>query len=143
MHHDKICTCFQTRIENSDHQLLDEVSKIEGTVSDILHYQLLFEWWKQRPGVTAPRSIILTSEHLLLCDEDFTLPNVRLRLVDKVHVDDVVKIRSEDNPLHLTFIMKPTSVFGGKRRWRLTAQLRTAIEKLRLETRRACRQAES
>lgn len=112
-------------------------------MSDIVHYQLLFQRWKRRPGEIAPRSLILTSEHLLLCEEDFTLPNVTLRLIDKASISDVLRIRSEDDPLHLTFIFKPTSVFGPRRKWRLVGSLRGAIEKLRTEARRLCPQAAS
>jgi hypothetical protein len=125
-------------MENWDQQLLDEVSKLIPSMSDIVHYQLLFEWWKSRPNETSARSLIMTNEYILLCNEDFCLPFVKLQLVEKVHVREVLKIRPEDNPLHLTFILKPTSVFGSKRRWRLAVAQRSAIEKLISEARKLC-----
>ena len=33
-------------------------------------YQLLFQHWKKRPGLLAPRTIIVTDTHVFLCTED-------------------------------------------------------------------------
>ena len=57
------------QIYNQDSQLLDAVvdfaeSKSQGKTKhdpDVAHYQMLHQLWRKRPGVSAPRSVVVTN----------------------------------------------------------------------------------
>ena len=108
---------------------------------DVVHYQMLFQIWRNKPGVSAARSVVLTPSLLLLCEEDLSSVDVHLKILDTAFLKDVWKITPEANPLQLTFIFKPTSVFATRRKWRLRADSRQAMAKLEEECRRVCTEA--
>ena len=129
-------------ITNKDSQLLDCVAEmihsLGGIEIDIIFIQLLSQIWKQTPGYSVPRTLILTPKRLLLCDENLSNENVEIKLLDSVLLKDIFKIRPEDDPLKLTLIMKPQSkVSLVKRKWRLLGDSALIIVKIMDELRKA------
>lgn len=116
----------KVKLANKDSQLLDAVAdivqKLGGVETDVVHYQMLYQIWKQKPGIAAPRTLILTPKYFLLCDEDVSHRDVRISVIDSVKVSDIHNVRPEDDPVKLSLIMKPTgSLSFTKRKWRLQA----------------------
>jgi hypothetical protein len=94
-----------------------------GYETDLVYYQMLSQIWRQKPGIQIPRTFIITPKVLLLCHEDITSINIRLQLIDSVHVSNIYRVRLErDDPLKITIIMKPEGALSfTKRKWRLMA----------------------
>jgi hypothetical protein len=130
-------------IANKDSQLLDAVSditrRLKSDETDIVHYQILYQIWKQKPGVAIERSLIVTPKVLLLCEEsiDPSSLNVTVRAIDSVRLKDIYRVRAEDDPLKLTLIMKPEGkVSFVKRKWRLLGDAAMAISRAYEEIRK-------
>ncbi len=130
----------KVRIENTDAQLLDGVTGILRSLKneqlDVLHYQMVFQFKRKQPDKMIPRSLILSQETLLLCDEDLASTTVRVKLVDSIKLKKISKLKIEDNPLCLTIHFKPNAVTS--RKWRLCFENRAAVIKARDEFKRAC-----
>lgn len=129
------------KIENKDAQLLEHVMKYisnMGTDNDIVHYQMVYQVWRTRPGVRIPRTVILTQSLILLCSEELHSVNIGLKVLDSASLKDVFKIYPEDNPLYMTIVFKPSSVFSSRRKWRLCTDSRNTVSRLLEESRRAC-----
>jgi hypothetical protein len=128
------------RIENKDGQLLEQISKHLGTLSDhdIVHYQMVHTTNSKRPGWQAPRSVVLTKSMLFLCREDLSSVDVRLTVLDSSHLKDVRKVFHEDNPLFVTFVFKRTGVLSAQRKWRVFCDARPPAARLLEECKRAC-----
>lgn len=132
---------FNVKIENKDAQLLEHVMKYistMGTDNDIVHYQMVYQVWRTRPGVRIPRTIILTQSLILLCSEELHSVDIGLKVLDSASLKDVFKIYPEDNPLYMTVVFKPSSVFSSRRKWRLCTDSRSTVQRLLEESRRAC-----
>ena len=127
-------------IENKDAQLLDGVMDIlrsfKNTQLDVLHYQMCFQYRRNKADKMIPRSIILSQEMLLLCDEDLTTPSVQLKLVDSIKLKGISRVKIEDNPHCMTIYFKSNVVTS--RKWRLFFETRTAASRTRDECKRAC-----
>lgn len=129
------------KIDNKDAQLLEHVMKYIsslGSDHDIVHYQMVYQVWRTRPGVKIPRTIILTQSLILLCSEELHTVDIGLKVLDSAGLKDVFKIYPEDNPLFVTVVFKPSSVFSSKRKWRLCTDSRATVTRLLEECRRAC-----
>lgn len=129
------------KIENKDAQLLEHVMKYIsslGTDHDIVHYQMAYQVWRNRPGIKVPRTVILTQSLILLCSEELNSVDIGLKVLDSAGLKDVFKIYAEDNPLYVTLVFKPSSVFSSKRKWRLCTDSRNTVSRLLEECRRAC-----
>ncbi len=59
-------------------------------------------------------------------------------MLDSASLKEVFKVYPEDNPLFLTVVFKPTSLFASKRKWRLCTDSRATVTRLLEEVRRAC-----
>lgn len=133
----------KVKIQNTDGELLDSVVHIvrdlDGELTDVVHYQMLYQYWKKKADVSVPRTIIITPTFFLLCEENLASIDVQLKLIDHVAIKDVRTIRSEDDPLELTILIKPSSRLKLKdRRWRLRSDTRAAMSRVRDECRKAC-----
>jgi hypothetical protein len=127
------------KIFNRDSQLLDAVadyaeSKSHGKSKkhdpDIAHYQMLHQIWRKRPGVSAPRSIVITSTFLLLCIEDLHRQDVKLSVLDYSSVGDISKVIAEDDPFCVTVVFKSASFGITQRKWRVRLSSTAAASKL-------------
>ena len=175
-----ICTCLEklpkVSILNTEPQLLDSVHRFlheyvssqqalghdsySSDDNEVLYYQMLFQINANNTSMTndnvdsglrLSRSIILTPNYMLLCDEDLSTDKVQLKVIDQTTYTDIVLIRPEENPLHITIVMKQPqvkkktrigSVFAGsgtKRQWKLSTSNRGITEKLTQECRRLCK----
>jgi hypothetical protein len=135
-------------ILNKDDQLLDAVAsaaekrKKGGTGlteenPDITHYQMLYQIWRNRPGLCAQRSIALTPNLMFLCDEELCSQEVHLTVLDSASIKDVSKVIAEDDPLNITIVFRPAGVIGiTHRKWRLRLPSRSAASKLHDELRK-------
>lgn len=126
------------QIYNRDSQLLDAVvdfaeSKSQGKTKhdpDVAHYQMLHQLWRKRPGVSAPRSVVVTSTLLLLCSENLLEQDVKLTVLDSSPVSDVSKIVAEDaDATCVTIIFKSASFGITQRKWRLRLKSTAAATK--------------
>jgi hypothetical protein len=132
----------KVKLQNKDSQLLDTVAdvihKLGGVETDVVHYQMLYQIWKQKPGVMAPRTLIITSQWFLLCNEDMSQRDVHLTVLDSVQIADIHKVRPEDDPLKLSLIMKPRSgtMQFSKRKWRLQADSSVVMSRVLDEMRK-------
>jgi hypothetical protein len=139
-------TTIKVPIENNDAQLLEQLGEILKELKcahlDVLHYQMLYQFRgtdHPSPDKLVPRTLIVSQEMLLLCNEDLSSSQVRLTLVDSTPLKSITKIHSEDNPLHLTvFFRSNATMFGRPRKWRLSFDSRSVAAKTRDECRRAC-----
>lgn len=132
--------------DNRDSQLLDRVAEIIRQLScdetDIVYYQMLYQVWRQKPGVLVPRTFIVTPRILLLCHEEITCLDVQLQLLDHIFLTNIYRVKQEDDPLKITIIMKPESAMSfTKRKWRLMADNVNIIMKIRDEIRKTCQDA--
>ena len=129
------------KIENLDLQLIEKVTQYVlnlGLDHDILHYQMAFQVWRKQPHLKAARSIVLTQSLVLLCRENLSIGQVELEVLDKANLTEIYKIFSEDNPLYVTFVIKPSKILSKTRKWRLCTDSRATTAKLQEECRRAC-----
>ena len=130
----------KVKLENKDSELLDAVADIihelGGVDTDVVHYQMLCQIWKQKPGIAVSRTLILTPQWFLLCDEDTSQRDIVLSVVDSVKVSDIHKVRPEDDPLKLSLIMKPSGMSFTKRKWRLLADSSMAMSRVLDEMRK-------
>lgn len=129
-------------IENTDAQLLDGITDIlrsfQSNLVDVLHYQMLHQYRKKEPNILFPRSLVISQEMILLCDEDLTLSHVKVSCADSNRLKNILHLRFEDNPLHLTILFKSKAVFGPGKKWRLIFESRSAAMRTRDECKRAC-----
>lgn len=125
-------------IFNKDSQLLDAVvefaeSRSQGKVKhdpDIAHYQMVHQLWRKRPGVSAPRSVVVTSTLLMLCSENLLEQDVKLTVLDSSSVSDVSKIVAEDADASCVTIIFKSASFGiTQRKWRLRLKSTAAASK--------------
>jgi hypothetical protein len=129
-------------ISNKDSQLLDCLLELiqslgGGLDTDIIFTQYISQIWKQRPGYSILRTLILTSQRLLLCAESLERVDVKLDLIDSVMLKDIHRIRPEDDPTKVTLIMKPQGKMSlVKRKWRLQSDSPMIIVKLTDEIRK-------
>lgn len=132
------------QISNNDFQLVQKVmectaSQDTGGDHDIVYYQMLFQVWRSKPHVKAPRTIVMTKTLLLLCRECLTSSDISIEVVDKALLSDVQKIApAADSPLHVTLVLRPPKVFAAARKWRLCLDSPAASSRLQEECRRAC-----
>ena len=129
------------RIMNKDGELLDSViSSVSslGMDPDIVQYQMVYQTWPEKPGISAPRSLILASKMIILCDEALDSFTVDLKIIDSANVRDIWKVQNEDDPLVLLLIFKSQTLFGARRKWRLKASSRQAVIKFQEDCRRVC-----
>lgn len=130
-------------IDNKDSQLLDRLLEIiqslgGGLDTDIILTQYISQIWKQRPGYSVLRTIILTSQRLLLCHEYLNQVDVKLEVIDTTLLKDIFKVRPEDDPTRITIIMKPQGKMSlVKRKWRLQSTSPMIIVKMTDEIRKA------
>ena len=129
-------------IENTDAQLLDGVTEIlrglKSTLFDVTHYQMVFQYKKKHASILYPRSLVVSQDFILLCDEDLTSCDAKISLVDSNRLKNIFQVRTEENPLHLTIMFKSKAVFGPGKKWRLIFETRTAATRTREECKRAC-----
>lgn len=147
------------QISNNDFQLVQRVMECtasQGTGGggdlhcDIVHYQMLFQVWRSRPHLKAPRSLVMTKTLLLLCRERLTSSDISIDVIDQALLSDVQKIvvatgaatggvaTAADSPLHVTLVIRPPKVFAAARKWRLCTDSLAASSRLQEECRRAC-----
>jgi len=138
-------------IDNNDFQLVQRVMErvcsrgggLQGEDHDIVYYQMLFQVSRRsKPSdLKAPRTIIMTKSLLLLCRERLTSSDIAIDVVDQAALSDVQKIivgDKDSSPLHVTLVLRPTSVFAASRKWRLYADSSIACRRLQEECRRCC-----
>lgn len=128
---------------NKDDELVARVTLAAqslGVDSDVVHYQMLYQVWRHRPGVEAPRTVILTPSLLLLCEEQLNSASVDMIIIDQSAAKEVYKVQLEDDPLLLTIIFKPTKMFASRRKWRLKTDNKGAVSRLQEECRRICQE---
>lgn len=132
------------RIENKDADLLDcvirNVSNL-GLDPDIIHYQMLYQTWPNLIGIAIPRTVILASKMILLCDEDLDSFKVNLKILDSANVKDIWKIQNIGDPLVVEFIFKPQSLFAKRRKWVLKCDNRSSSIRLQEDCRRICNES--
>lgn len=63
--------------------------------TDVVLYQMLWQIWRQRPGVSVARSLIVTPAAALLCSEDIRAPDVRIRLIDSSPLKNIQSVSVE------------------------------------------------
>jgi hypothetical protein len=129
------------KIENKDAQLIDRVmTQVNnlGSDHDIVHYQLGYQLVGKHHSVRVSRTVILTQSLALLCCEDLSSMDVKLKILDSAALKDVSRAYVKDNPLLVTFKFKGSLIFSGNRTWRMCLESNTAASKLLDETRRAC-----
>lgn len=156
------------QISNNDFQLVQRVMECtasQGTGGggdlhcDIVHYQMLFQVWRSKPHLKAPRTLVMTKTLLLLCRERLTSSDVSIDVIDQALLSDVQKIvvaatgaataatgaataagvaTGADSPLHVTLVIRPPKVFAAARKWRLCTDSLAASSRLQEECRRAC-----
>ena len=105
-------------------------------LSSVGLYQLLFQRWKSRPGVLAPRTLILTDTTVFLCAEDhggLGRGNPRLAVIDQSPLSEVASVRPDEAPDQVTIFIKRTLKH---KRWRLVTSNRRNAERLVSEVRR-------
>ncbi len=140
-HEANIARSQNVTITNKDNELINAVMATALTLGvdhDVTYYQMLHQVWRKRPGYVQPRTIIILPAMILLCEEDLTSLDVHLEVLDTASFKDVYKIVAEDSPLKLTLIFKSKRSLGARRKWRLKAENRKAIERLQDEIRRGC-----
>lgn len=129
-------------IENTDAQLLDGITDIlrglKSTLFDVTHYQMVFQYKKKYPKVLYSRSLVVSQELILLCDEDLTSCQAKVSLVDSNRLKNIFQVRVEENPLHVTILFKSKAFVGPGQKWRLVFESRTAAARSREECHRAC-----
>jgi len=133
------------QISNNDFQLVQRVmectaSQDTGGDHDIVYYQMLFQVWRSKPHLKAPRTIVMTKTLLLLCRECLTSSDISMEVIDKALLSDVQKIiaPAADSPLHVTLVLRPPKLFAAARKWRLCLDSHAASSRLQEECRRAC-----
>lgn len=137
----------KVKLQNKDSQLLDAVADVihsfGGVEADVVHYQMLYQIWRQQPGILAPRTLIITARWFLLCNEDMSQRDVHLTVLDSVQISDIYKVKPEDDPLQLTLIMKPRSgtMQFSKRKWRLQADSSMVMSRVLEEMRKTFAEA--
>lgn len=138
----KPCSLPNVKIDNKDAQLLEHVmrftAKNQGSDHDIVHYQMVYQVWRTRPGVRIPRTVVLTHSMILLCSEELHTADIGLKVLDSSSLKDVHRVTAEDNPLYATLVFKPSNMFSSKRKWRLCTDSRNTVSRLMEECRRAC-----
>lgn len=132
----------KVKIQNKDSQFLDSVTNLihglGGQEVDVVHSQMLYEYWKREEKGrqnNQPRSLIITPQFLLLCDDDFTcLTDIKITLIDSCPIKDIVKIRMENDPLKITIIMKSNAnIFKSQKKWRLCCDAISGVTKVKEE----------
>ena len=84
----------------------------------------------RRPGVSAPRSVVVTSTLLMLCSENLLEQDVKLTVLDSSSVSDVSKIVAEDADASCVTIIFKSASFGiTQRKWRLRLKSTAAASK--------------
>jgi hypothetical protein len=126
------------QIENKDGQLIECVTGLLGADPDIVHYQMGYQLVGKNHNERVPRTVILTQTLALLCCEDVSSVEVKLRILDSSALKDVARVYVKDNPLLVTYKLKGSTMFSGKRTWRMCLESNTAASRLLDETRRAC-----
>jgi hypothetical protein len=159
-------TITKVRIETLDDQLLDEMHNALYTErvgqgkreidADILWYQMVYQTWRPRPDVFIARSVILTSQYMILGDEDMRVAKVKLTILDKIKYKDITKIEEGteaitkqhksamkcskrfDPDLAVTFHMKGPHVYSTARKWRLVCETKKSMVALIEQLRDMC-----
>lgn len=130
------------KIENKDGQLLEQVMahihSLGTSQDDIVHYQLVYQVFKERPTVRLPRTVIITQSSIILCKENLLSNNVELSIIDSYNLKDIQQIFAEENALFLTVIFKRTTMLARRRKWRFCTDARNPSSKLLEECKRAC-----
>ncbi len=135
----KLCV----QIANKDSQLIDAVHGFidekyksrQNYDTDIVHYQMIHQIWRQRPGYSVPRSVVVTSTRVLLCAENLWTLDINLEVLDHSSVSDVHKIITEDDASCVTIVFKPQSFGITHRKWRLRLRNIASASKLVRELR--------
>jgi hypothetical protein len=131
-------------IENTDAQLLDGITEILTTLKsslvDVSHYQMLFQYKKKQPNILFPRTLVISQEMILLCDEDLTGNTVKISLLDSNRLKNIFQVRTEENPLHLTILFKSKAFVGPGKKWRLIFETKSAAARTKEECKRACQE---
>lgn len=129
-------------IENTDAQLLDGVTDIlrglKSTLFDVVHYQMVFQYKKKQPSMLFPRTLIVSQELILLCDEDLTSVVAKVSLTDYNRLKNIFQVKVEENSLHLTILFKSKAFVGPGQKWRLIFESRSAAARTRDDCNRAC-----
>ena len=130
------------KLENRDGPLLEQFSaacvKKGWAPDDILYYQMLFQVWRNQPGLRAPRSIIITKARILLCSEDLHSDMVQFGILESYLLKDVFKVYLEEDKAFVTIVFKASGVFAGRKKWRLTADSAAISARVLEEYKRAC-----
>lgn len=99
-------------------------------------YQLCHQRWKSRPGLLAPRTVVVTDTTAFLCAEDhggLGRGAPRLRIVDQAPLGDVASVLPEERPDQVTVVVRRPLKH---KRWRLALGTRANAERLVAELRR-------
>lgn len=100
-------------------------------VCEIMHYQIVHQTWRMRPGILVPRTVILTPSHALLFYEELHAHNVQLILLDKAAYGNVVEVKIEkSSPGHITFVLRASPLITKTRKWRLYLNNQQALSRL-------------
>jgi predicted N-acyltransferase len=131
----------KVQIVNKDSQFLDSVTEIirglGGIEVDVIHSQMLYQYWsKPEKGKlnNQPRTLIITPQFLLLCNDDYTSTDVHLTLIDSMKIKDISKLRSEIDPTMITIIRKTSNnIFKSSIKWRLKCDTSSGVTKVKDE----------
>lgn len=132
---------------------LDSDALLEQADNNVLYYQMLYQVVTHTTAASGgapasietskePRSIVFTSQFILLCDEMIDRKEVQATVMEQITYRDIVSIQAEENPNYVTFVVKEPGkrkLFGNnKKKWQFFAPNRTVIDKLTMECRKLC-----
>eukprot|EP01039_Chlorochromonas_danica_P008175 gene8177-9018_t len=130
------------KIENNDAQLLEQTLKYIHSLGtardDIMHYQMVYQVFKERPTVRLPRTVIITQSSIMLCRENLQSNRVELAVIDSYQLKDIHQIFAEENALFVTVLFRRTNMLARKRKWRFCTEARNLTTKLIEECKSAC-----
>jgi len=121
---------------------------------ELLYYQLMYQWWKQQPGIQLPRTVFVTNDGLHICVEDFrfarpvaadpshkpkkatktsAMPTEgeRITVLLHAHLRDVVSVEEENDPRYITITIREPGIFSWQQTWRLFSENRKHVDRLR------------
>jgi hypothetical protein len=144
-------------IENDDDLMLKAVSRAlsrPNFCDDILHYQILYQLWPDKPNRKARRSLILTNDEVFLFHEtymgDFSAcapetdgcmmyGEISLRTIasSKIHDIDNISI-SRESPRQVTISIQSQSRLRKSTNWSLQCYDHENAERLIEDVRKAC-----
>ena len=141
-------------IDNDDRHVLDAlgVAVAPDVMGAILHYQIVWQYWRHGDRGTVRRACVVTDATVYLLDEDYVgdgsestdaghnraLGETTYRVVDAAALSQITVVKAANaDPCALTVSIKPTSRLSRTHNWRLLCKDREGAEQLVDDLRKA------